>query len=402
MRLLDALRRPGLQVVAEIKRRSPSAGELRLDADPQELAHAYERAGAAAVSVLVDERFAGSWDDLEAARRVTRLPLLAKGFFSTRADVEEAKRRGADALLLLLRDLEQAQATDLLDYALSLGLDPLLEVHDDKEAERALALSSPLIGVNARSLADFSIDRRRQLALLAQLHASNPALCLVAESGIESRAQAALCELAGADAVLVGSSLMRARDPELKLRELLARPLVKVCGLTRQEDVDLAVSAGADLCGFIFAPASPRQATSVLEVPETVLSVAVFVSEIGPQAESADLVQLYEPARGRVRGRQATLLWEGREVAQVWDLPWEEPDGQHLERAAEQTGRLMLAGRLGPDNVAAAVRRVRPWAVDAASRLEASPGVKDRELVSAYVAAARQAGEPWSDPQPAL
>ena len=188
--------------------------------------------------------------------------------------------------------------------------------------------------------------------------------------------------------MLVGSALMRAPEPSAKLRELLSRPLVKVCGLTRQEDVDAAVEAGADLCGFILVDGSPRRAERPLRVPDHALSVAVHVGE-PPASRETDLVQLYAAEPGRVRGRDAVLLRDGEEVARVVDLPWEGSDPAHLERAAAADGRIVLAGKLGPDNVAEAVKRVRPWAVDAASRLEIRPGVKDHERVRAFVAAAR-------------
>jgi len=164
-----ALRRPGLGAIAEIKRRSPSAGDLRPDADPARIAPAYAAAGAAAISVLVDERFAGSWDDLRAARAATDAPLLAKGFFSTPDDLCTAKRAGADAVLLLLRDLDDATTTALMDEASRLGLDTLVEAHDRPELERAIALRAPVVGVNARDLATFAIDRAAQLELVAAI-----------------------------------------------------------------------------------------------------------------------------------------------------------------------------------------------------------------------------------------
>jgi indole-3-glycerol phosphate synthase / phosphoribosylanthranilate isomerase len=383
-RFESALRRPGLGAIAEIKRRSPSAGDLRPDADPAVLAPAYERAGAAAVSVLVDERFAGSWDDLRAARTATDAPLLAKGFFTAAEDLRIAKEAGADAALLLLRDLDDDQAAGLLAEAERLRLDTLVEAHDDAELERAVALDAPVIGVNARDLATFRIDRRAQLELVARAPRDR---VVVAESGVETRAQGAAAELAGADAVLVGSALMRAPDPAAKLLELFSRPLVKVCGLTREEDVAVAVEAGADLTGFVLAPESPRAAAEVLPVPETVLAVAVWVGEAG--SSGADLDQVHEREEGKVRGRDAVLLRGGEPVARVIDLPWGEEDPGHWQRAAGADGRVMLAGGLGPDNVRAAIEAVRPWAVDASSRLESAPGVKDHGQVRAYVEAAR-------------
>src|SRR5262245_4861006 len=383
MRFRDALAGPGLSAIAEIKRRSPSAGDLRPDADPAELAPAFERAGAAAVSVLVDERFAGSIADLRAARAAASLPLLAKGFFREAYELEELKRSGADAVLLLLRDLDDDRAVRLMAVAAGLGLDVLVEAHDAAELDRAVALGADPIGINARDLSTFRIDRRAQLDFVAQAPRDR---VVVAESGIESRAQAAAAELAGADAVLGGSTLMRAPDPAAKLRELVSRPLVKICGLTREEDVAAAAEAGADLAGFILARESPRRADRVLPLPETMLSVAVFVGE--ESDAGSDLVQLYERENDH-RGRDAVLLRGGEPVAQVLDLPWEHDDPEHQARAAAQDGRVVLAGHLAPENVREAIARVQPWAVDASSRLEVSPGVKDPERIRAFVEAVR-------------
>ena len=383
-RFADALSQPGLAAIAEVKRRSPSAGDLRPDADPGAIAAAYERAGAAAASILVDDRFGGTWDDLRAARAAGSLPLLAKGFFTTEADLRTAREAGADAVLLLLRDLEDDAAARLMAIASSLGLETLVEAHDAGEVERAIGLGAPVIGINARDLSTFEIDRAAQLRLVARAPRDR---IVIAESGIESRGQGAAAELAGADAILVGSTLMRASDPASKLAEILSRPLVKVCGLTREEDVEAAVAAGADMAGFVLAAASPRKAPGVLSVPDTVLAVAVVVGE--PDGDGADLVQLYVEEEGKVRGRDAVLLREGEEVARVVDLPWQEEDRTHLERARGTAGRVMLAGGLGPENVRDAIEAVRPWAVDASSSLELSPGIKDHERVRAYVEAAR-------------
>jgi phosphoribosylanthranilate isomerase len=292
---------------------------------------------------------------------------------------------GADAVLLLLRDVDDHRAGALMGYARELGLETLVEAHDADEVRRAVALGAEVIGVNARDLSTFEIDRAAQLKLIAGLAGYEGVV--IAESGVHSRAQGAAAELAGADAILVGSALMRAEEPAARLLEILSRPLVKVCGLTRREDVDAAVEAGADMLGFILAEESPRRAREVLPVPEDRLSVAVFVGDA--EEAGSDLVQLYAREQGRVRGRDAVLLRGGETVAQVVDLPWEEADPLHLQRAVVAEGRVMLAGRLGPDNVREAVRAVRPWAVDAASRLEQEPGIKDHAKVRAFVEAAR-------------
>jgi indole-3-glycerol phosphate synthase/phosphoribosylanthranilate isomerase len=367
-----------------VKRRSPSAGDLRPDADPAVLAAAFEQAGASAVSVLVDERFAGSIADLASARAASSVPLLGKGFFSSVEQLAELRRAGADAALLILRDLDDEQARTLIAAAEERGLDALVEAHDATELERAVALGADPIGINARDLATFAIDRTAQLSLVA---AAPRDRVVIAESAIGTRAQGAEAELAGADAVLVGSALMRAPDPPAKLAELISRPLVKICGLTRDEDVAVAVEVGADLCGFVLAEESPRAATHVLSVPDTVLSVSVCVGE--PRPAGADLVQLYRHEEGRVRGRDAVLLRNGERVATVCDLPWQESDPAHLERARAVEGRVMLAGGLSPENVSQAIEAVQPWAVDASSSLEVAPGVKDHGRVRAFVEAVR-------------
>jgi indole-3-glycerol phosphate synthase/phosphoribosylanthranilate isomerase len=382
-RFHDALAAPGLSAIAEFKRRSPSAGDIRPGARIEEIVPGYATAGAAAISVLVDERFGGSFGDLAAARAATNAPLLGKGFFSTEEHILELRDAGADAVLLLLRDLDDSTAARLLVYTRELGLDALVEAHDADELDRAIALQAPIVGVNARDLSTFRIDRKQQLALVARA-ARDEDRVVIAESSVHSRAQGAAAELAGADAVLVGSALMLAPDPPGKLRELISRPLVKVCGLTRQEDVDVAVDAGADMLGFVLVEKSPRRAAAVLDVPDTALSVAVFVGE--PEASTADLVQLYtDDGGGTVRGRDAVLLRDGEPVARLLDQPWEGSDPAHWRAAAAAEGRIVLAGRLGPENVRAAIEAVRPWGVDASSSLETAPGIKDHARVRAYV-----------------
>jgi indole-3-glycerol phosphate synthase/phosphoribosylanthranilate isomerase len=403
-RFAAALAAPGFGAIAEFKRRSPSAGDLRPSGDVAAVARSYERAGARAMSVLVDERFAGAWDDLRAARAATTLPLLAKGFFADADDLRTAATAGADAVLLLLRDLDDGACARLMREAAGLGLDTLVEAHDAAELDRAVALDAPVIGVNARDLSTFEIDRRAQLELVARAARSPTATggrtgsarasgsqvprdrVVVAESGIDTRAQGAAAELAGATAILVGSTLMRAPDPGAKLAELVARPLVKVCGLTRQEDVDVAVEAGADLVGFILARESPRRTDELLDAPPGVLRVAVFVGDT--HETDADVVQFYERENGH-RARDGVLRRGGEDVAAVVDLPWLERDPAHLERARATPGRVMLAGGLDAENVRAAVDAVHPWAVDSARSTEREPGVKDHAKVRAWVREAR-------------
>jgi tryptophan synthase beta subunit len=392
-RFRDALAGGGLAAVAEVKRRSPSAGDLRPGADPARLASAFAMAGAAAVSILVDERFAGSVADLRAARAATGIPLLAKGFFRQEGDLSELRAAGADAVLLILADLDDGVAARLMAVARHLDMDAVVEAHDGLELARAVALGAEVVGINARDLRTFRVDRLAQLALVGPVPRDR---LVIAESGIESRAQAAAAEMAGANAILVGSALMRADDPADALADLMARPLTKVCGLTRQEDVAAAAEAGADMAGFVMAE-SPRRVAAPLPVPDTMLSVAIFVG--GTEDAGTDLVQRYGEEGGH-RSREAVVLRGGTPVARVLDLPWRADDPDHWVRAASAGGRVVLAGGLGPENVGQAIRTVRPWCVDASRGLESAPGVKDPDRIRAFVEAARAAGSPQRSTRP--
>jgi indole-3-glycerol phosphate synthase len=214
----EALARPGTSLIAEHKRRSPSAGEIRAGADLAEIARAYERGGAAALSILTEEEhFGGSLDDLRAARAASTLPILRKDFTVDPYQLYEAKSAGADAVLLVVGSLEREDVAELHALAGELGLDALVEVYDEHELEVALEIDADVIGINNRDLADFSVDTGRTLELLADVPAGK---VVVSESGISTREQIDELERHGVDAVLVGETLMRAPDPEAAVREL--------------------------------------------------------------------------------------------------------------------------------------------------------------------------------------
>jgi indole-3-glycerol phosphate synthase len=214
----EALARPGTSVIAEHKRRSPSAGAIREGASCQEMVRAYERGGAAAISVLTEEaHFGGSLADLREGRAATDLPLLRKDFTIDPYQVYEAKAVGADAVLLVVGSLGERELGSLYGLARDLDLDALVEVSGPEELERALEVDADVIGMNNRDLTDFSVDTQRTFELLADVPAGK---IVVSESGITGRDQIEELEQAGVDAVLVGEVLMRAPDPEAAVREL--------------------------------------------------------------------------------------------------------------------------------------------------------------------------------------
>jgi indole-3-glycerol phosphate synthase len=212
----------GPRLVAEVKRRSPSRGDIRVDLDPAALAAAYADGGAAAVSVLTEPRhFAGSPEDLLAVRAAVDLPVLRKDFVTTPYQVWEARAWGADAVLLIVAALDAAALRALLAEATAAGLDALVEVHTVAEAAAAAEAGATLVGVNARDLATLEVDPGRFAAVRDALPGG---AVLVAESGIRGRADVEAAAAAGADAVLVGETLVRAADPARAVRELLDRP----------------------------------------------------------------------------------------------------------------------------------------------------------------------------------
>jgi indole-3-glycerol phosphate synthase len=215
----DALRGGDrLAVISEIKRRSPSKGDLFPDLDPAELAATYERGGASCLSVLTDQEFfGGSVDDLQRARAACGLPVLRKDFTVDPRDVADARLMGADAVLLIVAALDDAELRHLHQLATHLGLDALVEVHDEHELDRAAAAGATLIGVNQRDLTTFTVDRD----LAAKLRPSMPeGAVTVAESGVRHRQDAEALRAAGYDAVLVGESLVTSADPAAALSDL--------------------------------------------------------------------------------------------------------------------------------------------------------------------------------------
>ncbi len=214
----EALVRPGLSLIAEFKRRSPSVGDIAPASDIREQVAAYERGGAAALSVLTDgPHFGGSLEDLRAARDAATLPIIRKDFIVDPYQLYEAAVNGADAVLLIVRALEDRELRSLYEEARALDLDCLIEVHDAEELERALEADAEVIGINNRDLDEQRVDIQTTFELMPDVPAGKT---VVAESGISGREELWELDRVGVDAVLIGGALMLADDPEAKAREL--------------------------------------------------------------------------------------------------------------------------------------------------------------------------------------
>jgi indole-3-glycerol phosphate synthase len=216
--LRAAKARDGVAVIAEVKRASPSSGDIA-SPDPVAQAHAYAEGGASAISVLTERRhFGGSMEDLVAVCSVAIGPVVRKDFLVDRSQIVETRGAGADSLLLIVASLDERELPSLLRAARDLGMEPLVETHSDEDLERALATDAEVIGVNARDLETLDVDVEGMLARIKRIPSERVA---VAESGIANRSDAEAAVEAGASAILVGEALMRATDPAAKVRELL-------------------------------------------------------------------------------------------------------------------------------------------------------------------------------------
>jgi len=217
-----ALKQPGVSLIAEFKRRSPSKGDIRPDADPTQTARLYQEAGAAAVSVLTDARFfGGSMDDLHAAREACALPVLRKDFIIHPAQVvQSAGEQGPDCLLLIAATLSGDELKQLRKLIAACGQAALVEVHDEGDLEKALAAGAEMIGINNRDLRTFEVSLETTMRLRPRVPQGIP---VVSESGIHRRDDVRRLEDIGVDAILVGEALMASDDPKGKIEELMGR-----------------------------------------------------------------------------------------------------------------------------------------------------------------------------------
>ncbi|WP_341631727.1 bifunctional indole-3-glycerol-phosphate synthase TrpC/phosphoribosylanthranilate isomerase TrpF [Sphingomonas agri] len=416
--LACALAKPGARFILEIKKASPSSGAIRPGADAAALARGY--AGVAdALSVLCDRSyFGGSLGDLVAARAEFDGPILAKDFFIDPRQVAEARIAGADAVLVMLSLLADEHAREIIEEAGRFGMDCLVEVHDETEMRRALALGSPLIGINNRDLRDLSID----LATSERLARFAPEKILVSESGIATRADVErLSPLV--DGFLIGSSLMRADEPAQAARELMFGR-TKLCGLN--SGAALCAARPAAFAGFVFVPGSPRHVTASEAAPlagqarnSGMLPVGVFAdAPLRAVADMASLLHLHavqlhgheDCAYVHALARQLpagceiwTALSVGREplVSRGGDrLVFDNAGGGSgcafdwsLIADHPQLSSALVAGGIGAHNAQDA-GRLGAYAIDVGSMLDARPGLKAPDKIAALFDCLRPSERP--------
>jgi indole-3-glycerol phosphate synthase / phosphoribosylanthranilate isomerase len=420
--LSEALLRRGCGFILECKKRSPSQGLLRQDFDPADLALRYAPV-ADAVSVLTDEPyFGGDLENLARVRDAVDLPLLCKDFVVDPYQVYEARRHGADAVLLMLSVLDDAALARCFEVVEALGMEALFEVHDEPELDRALALSPKLVGINNRDLKTLAVS----LEVTERLAPLVPAgIVRISESGIEERRDVLRLRPL-VDGFLVGSSLMRREDLEDAARELVYGR-VKVCGLTNSVDARAARRAGATWGGLVLAPESPRRVS--FERAEQLCKsvdlrwVGVFVNadpeQVARVAQKLRLaaVQLHgDERRDEVEALRRRLpasceVWKAWRVrdrvprleetgADRLLLDGYEPgrrggtgksfDWRLLERAG-QLDRVIVGGGLGSENAAAA-GALGAWALDVSSGVESAPGRKSAERLVLFFRNLRAGG----------
>ena len=379
---------------------------------------AYERGGAAALSVLTDEEFfQGNLQNLERARAATVLPVLRKDFTIAPEQVLEAAAHGADAILLIAAILTEREIREFREAAERFGMAALVEVHNRPELDRALGGGAKIIGVNNRDLTTFEVSLETSLRLAEYIPRG---ILRVSESGLRDAADIAKLQIAGYKAFLVGEHLMTANDPASALRKLAVGKVLKICGITNREDAAVAILLGATAIGFNFYPRSPRYidprcAAEIASRPD-IRRVGVFVNEARQRVEEIarlarlDVAQLHgdEPAADYPTDLE---VWKAVRVAEGSDLSALEqcqadavvldgPAGERYggasktfdwRRAAGLSKPVILAGGLDASNVQEAIALARPWGVDACSRVESAPGKKDYQKMQAFLAAAKVA-----------
>jgi indole-3-glycerol phosphate synthase/phosphoribosylanthranilate isomerase/anthranilate synthase/indole-3-glycerol phosphate synthase/phosphoribosylanthranilate isomerase len=438
------------RLIGEIKRASPSKGVIAESFNPIAQAKAYERGGAAAISVLTEPHFfQGSLEHLRAIREAVTLPVLRKDFIFDAYQVYEARAAGADALLLIVALLENATLRELLTLTRELGMEALVEAHDADEVRRAVAVGSSVIGVNSRDLRTFGLET----AIVENLRPLVPRdRVFVAESGIQNQVDATRARAWGADAILVGEALMRADAPETltgslatapgggsiaEFFEFKRRPFVKICGIVTPEQAIFAHEHWVSALGLVFAPMAPDHRRVTVDQAATIMAatfygegvqgyIGVFVNESAQTIAAIvdtlhlDAVQLSGDETPDECAQVAAIT--GRAVLKAL-RPRTEPDLARLDeyaltgaiicldtpkdgvyggtgetgdwalaREAARRWPVILSGGLTPDNIADALNAIHPRGVDVSSGVETNKE-KDLDKIARFIAAAQSAND---------
>jgi len=401
-------------IIAEIKYKSPSAGKIGKKRTIKEIATAYNRY-ASAISVLTDKKFfAGNLKYINETKKYSQLPILRKDFIIEEYQIYESRYFGADAILLIASLLSAEEIEHYLLIARSMGMEALVETKTKEEIEKVLKTSAKIIGINNRNLTDFKITLNTTKELKKLIPSDR---IVVSESGIYTKAD--ILDL-DTNAVLIGTSLIEAKNITEKLSSL-HRTKVKICGITNLEDAKNAILAGADILGFNFYNKSPRyifpaHTTGIIqELPNTVQTTGVFVNsnedEIKKIQEKTkiDFIQLHGDETEkfckkigantikaqRVKGKIPTtkeLLY-----ARLYDTFDPKVFGGtgktfNKELLKKAKGKIIVAGGLNSENVGETVRIFRPYAVDACSGVESTPGKKDNTKMINFIQKVKQYG----------
>jgi indole-3-glycerol phosphate synthase/phosphoribosylanthranilate isomerase len=432
-----ALAAEDISFICECKKASPSKGLIAPDFPYVQIAEDYERAGASAISVLTEpEWFMGSTQILQEITSAVHIPVIRKDFTIDEYMIDEAKVLGASAVLLICALLDEDTLRRYREIADSLGLSSLVEAHDDQEIQMAIRAGARIIGVNNRNLKDFTVDVRNARNHRAQVPCD---ILFVSESGIKTPQDIDILRDANVDAVLIGETLMRAKDKPAMLDYLKGKTRLKICGMRRPQDIEYANQTRPDYIGFIFDPSrkryiAPEDAAALKRALDPGIQAAgVFVNaEIDDivkmaKAGTIDLIQLhgqegpeYIEALGKALKTEAAACTDDsacRRISEIQIIKAFRIASEEDLKAAEDspadlilldngagTGQpfdwtllsdfkgfsrpFILAGGLGPDNASAAIRKFHPFAIDASSSLE-TDGVKDLEKMQALCEAVK-------------
>lgn len=451
MEFLDVILREKRQgntvVIPDIKCYSPKEGDLLAGRDPVQVAKSLVDAGAKVLSVVTEEKeFHGSLALLKRLKKATGVPLLRKDFIHTKEDLEETKKYGASAILLMCSCLEPSELEMLYHEALALGLDPFVETHSKKEMEQAKALGAKLIGINNRNILELEKDDGDVNTTCALAHFAPKDAVLVSESSIQNSHEVRLALEAGADCALVGTSIWQAKNPAYFYRSLIRKTQVKLCGMMRQEDVDLCMTHGVDIMGFVaeYPKGLPWQLTREQAKPLIERVPSIYQTCVVTGGETEHIVELakeLQPVMVQIHYKESiqaarviikelhklgirvmkpfpvsreqslelyqtadkeqvvdmlcdagldVLLVDAREASNVTKTNLTLDDALYKEvkeilSKKKNAPKIYVAGGIRPQNVHQVIQELQPDCVDIMSGAEAAPGVKDAAKIKQII-----------------